>query len=191
LRTGVAEREELWACASWGNAEPGGAATPTLKTGECDQRLVTAIPGTKDRAATARESAGVTEQCNAGMPTPRTSYPRSQAVIGICTLKIGKCDQRLVTAIPGTEDRAATARESAGVAEQRNTGMPTPCTGYPRSQAVIAISGTEVQRTEAQQSCRYVSQRNADMPAPSFRFWSGPAKTSSPGAEERAPKNDN
>jgi hypothetical protein len=74
---------ELGACAGWGDAEPGGAVKTTPKVGKCDQLLVTAIPGTEDRNATARESAGFTEQRDAGMPTQCTGYPRSQAVIAI------------------------------------------------------------------------------------------------------------
>ncbi len=68
----VAEQEGFGARAGRGKDEPGGAATPTLRIGKCDQRLVTAIPGTEDRTTTARESAGGTEQRNAGMPTPFT-----------------------------------------------------------------------------------------------------------------------
>ena len=124
MRAGVAEQVKFGPRAGGGKDEPEGAATPTLKIGKCDQRLVTAIPGTEDRTATARESAGGTEQRNAEMPTPFTGVPRSQAIVEICTLKFGRCEQLLVTAIPGTEVRSA-----PGVPEQRNAGMPTPCTG--------------------------------------------------------------
>ena len=72
MRADVAGQAEFGARAGGGKDEPEGAATPTLKIGECDQRLVTAIPGTEDRTATARESAGGTEQRSAGMPTPFT-----------------------------------------------------------------------------------------------------------------------
>ena len=134
MRAGFAEQVKFGARASGGRDEPEGAATPTLIIGKCVQRLVTAIPGTEDRTATARESVDGTEQRNAGMPTPFTGFPRSQAIVEICTLKFGRSRQRLVTAIPGTEVRTA-----PGVPEQRNAGMPTLCTGYPRSQAVIEI----------------------------------------------------
>ena len=134
MRAGFAEQVKFGARASGGRDEPEGAATQTLKIGKCNQRLVTAIAGTEDRTATARESAGGTEQRSAEMPTPFTGVPRSQAIVEISTLNFGRCEQRMVTAIPGTEVRGAPS-----VPEQRNAGMPTPCTGYPKSQAVIAI----------------------------------------------------